>query len=249
MFGIFLLALAAGWSGYALPDDMLSGTGLRIAQGVALGIPGSAPGAPGSSSAASSPAGSSEPCTGSTCSPLPRWWSCWSSGSGCPGGSGRPSSPAPAAPRTTWSGYRSGRRRRPGHRPVLPHRRGADPDGRDHDDQPGLAVRAGRPRRGDAGSQPDWYTGFLDGALRLVPAGWEVVLAGPDLDARGPRAAGGRRALPALLAAYPFLESRVPATAASTISSTDPATPPPGRRSGPPASRSTAPCGPRAAPT
>ena len=26
-----------------------------------------------------------------------------------------------------------------------------------------------------AGSQPDWYTGFLDGALRLVPPGWEVV--------------------------------------------------------------------------
>jgi ubiquinol-cytochrome c reductase cytochrome b subunit len=25
-----------------------------------------------------------------------------------------------------------------------------------------------------AGSQPDWYTGFLDGALRLVPAGWET---------------------------------------------------------------------------
>ncbi len=27
-----------------------------------------------------------------------------------------------------------------------------------------------------AGTQPDWYIGFLDGALRLVPPGWEVVL-------------------------------------------------------------------------
>jgi ubiquinol-cytochrome c reductase cytochrome b subunit len=25
-----------------------------------------------------------------------------------------------------------------------------------------------------AGSQPDWYMGFLDGALRLVPVGWEA---------------------------------------------------------------------------
>ncbi len=31
------------------------------------------------------------------------------------------------------------------------------------------------PGNAGAGSQPDWYTGFLDGALRLVPAGWEVV--------------------------------------------------------------------------
>ncbi|MEV0893960.1 cytochrome b N-terminal domain-containing protein [Promicromonospora sp. NPDC050262] len=35
----FVLVLAAGWSGYALPDDMLSGTGLRIVEGVVLSIP------------------------------------------------------------------------------------------------------------------------------------------------------------------------------------------------------------------
>jgi ubiquinol-cytochrome c reductase cytochrome b subunit len=29
-----------------------------------------------------------------------------------------------------------------------------------------------------AGSQPDWYTGFLDGALRLVPPGWGFVWLG-----------------------------------------------------------------------
>jgi ubiquinol-cytochrome c reductase cytochrome b subunit len=27
-----------------------------------------------------------------------------------------------------------------------------------------------------AGTQPDWYIGFADGALRLVPPGWEIVL-------------------------------------------------------------------------
>lgn len=29
-----------------------------------------------------------------------------------------------------------------------------------------------------AGTQPDWYIGFADGALRLVPSGWETVLFG-----------------------------------------------------------------------
>ena len=37
--GILLLALLAGFTGYSLPDDLLSGTGLRIADSVALGIP------------------------------------------------------------------------------------------------------------------------------------------------------------------------------------------------------------------
>ena len=39
LFLIFVVSLAGGWSGYALPDDMLSGTGLRITEGIALGIP------------------------------------------------------------------------------------------------------------------------------------------------------------------------------------------------------------------
>ena len=30
-----------------------------------------------------------------------------------------------------------------------------------------------------AGTQPDWYIGFADGALRLVPPGWEFVFLGP----------------------------------------------------------------------
>ena len=35
----FVLALAGGWSGYGLPDDMLSGTGLRIVEGILIGLP------------------------------------------------------------------------------------------------------------------------------------------------------------------------------------------------------------------
>jgi ubiquinol-cytochrome c reductase cytochrome b subunit len=36
---LFLLALLEGFCGYSLPDDLLSGTGLRIAQGIMLSIP------------------------------------------------------------------------------------------------------------------------------------------------------------------------------------------------------------------
>ena len=39
LFLIFIVALIGGWSGYALPDDMLSGTGLRIVEGIVLAIP------------------------------------------------------------------------------------------------------------------------------------------------------------------------------------------------------------------
>ncbi|WP_070199143.1 cytochrome b [Streptomyces oceani] len=36
---LFLLALLEGFTGYSLPDDLLSGTGLRIAQGIITSIP------------------------------------------------------------------------------------------------------------------------------------------------------------------------------------------------------------------
>ncbi|WP_456112763.1 cytochrome bc1 complex cytochrome b subunit [Streptomyces niger] len=36
---LFLLALAEGFAGYSLPDDLLSGTGLRIAQGIMMSVP------------------------------------------------------------------------------------------------------------------------------------------------------------------------------------------------------------------
>jgi ubiquinol-cytochrome c reductase cytochrome b subunit len=37
--GLLTLALLAGFSGYSLPDDLLSGTGLRIASGILLSLP------------------------------------------------------------------------------------------------------------------------------------------------------------------------------------------------------------------
>jgi ubiquinol-cytochrome c reductase cytochrome b subunit len=38
-FGLLILALAEGFTGYSLPDDLLSGTGARIAYSAALSIP------------------------------------------------------------------------------------------------------------------------------------------------------------------------------------------------------------------
>src|SRR5690606_24141140 len=38
-FTLMILALAAGFTGYSLPDDVLSGNGLRIIEGVVKGIP------------------------------------------------------------------------------------------------------------------------------------------------------------------------------------------------------------------
>ncbi|MDO5646076.1 MAG: cytochrome bc complex cytochrome b subunit [Dermabacter sp.] len=38
-FALLIMAMAAGFSGYSLPDDVLSGNGLRIADGVAKAIP------------------------------------------------------------------------------------------------------------------------------------------------------------------------------------------------------------------
>ena len=37
-FLLFVMALLEGFAGYSLPDDLLSGTGLRIAEGVILSI-------------------------------------------------------------------------------------------------------------------------------------------------------------------------------------------------------------------
>ncbi len=36
---VFLVTLIGGWSGYGLPDDLLAGTGQRIVEGITLGLP------------------------------------------------------------------------------------------------------------------------------------------------------------------------------------------------------------------
>jgi ubiquinol-cytochrome c reductase cytochrome b subunit len=58
-----------------------------------------------------------------------------------------------------------------------------------------------------AGTQPDWYIGFADGALRLVPPGWELEIFGFTLSLN---ILVPLLVLPLFLAAvalYPFLEA------------------------------------------
>jgi len=209
VFLVFVLSLVAGWTGYALPDDMLSGSGLRIVHGVILGIP-----------------------------VVGTWLSFLVFGGEFPSTiistfypvhaiivpllilalvvvyialvvSQKP--PQFAAPGRTNDNVVGV--------PVLPT----------------YALRTGglffivfaivmlisatvtinpiwnygpaSPGDASAGSQPDWYMGFLDGALRLVPPGWEVVLFDRTLTLAvlAPLAVIGVFML--LVLVYPFVEA------------------------------------------
>ena len=208
LFLLLIVVLAGGWSGYALPDDMLSGSGLRIVEGITLGIP-----------------------------VIGTWLSTALFGGEFPGRIienlylvhilvvpvgllvlivGRARSSYKNKPPQFASGGREeynivGV-------PLLPN----------------AAVRAGGfvavvvgllvlmatlvtvnpiwnygpadPGNASAGSQPDWYTGFLDGALRLVPPGWEFEFLDRTwtLAVLVPLAVVG--AFLVVVALYPFLE-------------------------------------------
>ena len=204
LFALFVVALAGGWSGYALPDDMLSGTGLRIFQGILLGIP---------------VAGT--------------WLSWLFFGGELPGRIIENLYPIHIAVVPVlliafvalWlrNAYRDAPLRYPGDVGVPAY--------------PNAAIRAGglfaivagvvmllaatvtvapvwlfgpsSPGDASAGSQPDWYTGFLDGALRLVPPGWEIVWLGRTWTPAVlvPLAVVGVFLL--AVAAYPFFEQWV----------------------------------------
>lgn len=176
--GVVLSALLGGWSGYALPDDMLSGSGLRIFHGILLSIPVIG-------------------------TPLATWLF----GGEFPGRILETLYPvhvgvAPLlllvlialravlawhvpGPRRSAAAETSWTRSIP-LRAAAPRAMGLVAM------TAGVVVLAGSfvtvapvwvagpsdPGNATAGSQPDWYTGFLDGALRLVPPGWEVELAG-----------------------------------------------------------------------
>lgn len=208
LFLVFVMSLAAGWSGYALPDDLLSGTGLRIVEGITLGIPF-----------------------------VGTWLTNLLFGGAFPGRIIENLYPLhvlvfPAALvlflalriRSAWR-QRSPQFPGPGRTqqnvvglPLFPQ----------------MATRASgmflvvsglivavsatvtvapiwlygpsSPGDASAGSQPDWYTGFLDGALRLIPPGWEVEWLGRTwtLAVIVPLAVVGLFLL--LVATYPFLE-------------------------------------------
>lgn len=206
LFLILIAALAGGWSGYALPDDMLSGTGLRIFEGILLSIP-----------------------------LVGTWAKQLVFGGQFPGAIIENLYPfhivvsvvllALLALRIAIS-YRI----KPPQFPAA-LRTEANVVGLP---LPRAAVRAGglflvvtgivllisvtvtinpiwlygpaSPGNATAGSQPDWYTGFLDGALRLVPTGWEIVALDRTwtLAVLAPLAVVTLFLL--LVAAYPFIE-------------------------------------------
>ncbi|MES2169181.1 MAG: ubiquinol-cytochrome c reductase cytochrome b subunit, partial [Actinomycetota bacterium] len=60
-----------------------------------------------------------------------------------------------------------------------------------------------------AGTQPDWYIGFADGALRLVPPGWEFVLWGHTWSFNMISVILVLLVFLALVALYPFIEGWV----------------------------------------
>ncbi|WP_237739303.1 cytochrome b [Microbacterium yannicii] len=211
LFLLLIVALAGGWSGYALPDDMLSGSGLRIVHGITLGVP-----------------------------VIGSWLSTVIFGGEFPGRiienlnlihvivvpvglvmlvAGRARTAYKNKP-PQFAAWGRGEHNVVGV-PFLPN----------------AAVRAGGlfaivvgllilmatlvtinpiwsygpsdPGSASAGSQPDWYTGFLDGALRLVPPGWEFEFLDRTwtLAILAPLSVVGLFLI--IVAVYPFLEGWV----------------------------------------
>ena len=209
---LFVLALAEGFAGYSLPDDLLSGTGLRIAEGIMLSIP-----------------------------VVGTYIAFFVFGSQFPGHDVIPRLYSlhvlllPGAlialvtlhlilvfhlKHTQWRGPGRTNANAVG-RPLYPSFT-ASSAGLSLMVTGVLTVLSGfaqinpvwvygpyRPDQVSTGSQPDWYVGFLEGALRLVPP-WETTLAGHTLmwNVLLPAVV-----LPgllfAVLYAYPFVEQRL----------------------------------------
>ncbi|PUB24969.1 ubiquinol-cytochrome c reductase cytochrome b subunit [Promicromonospora sp. AC04] len=173
----FVLVLAAGWSGYALPDDMLSGTGLRIVEGVVLSIPFIGTWAAGLMFGGPFPGQIIEnlyPVHLITPALLVvvlavRAALALRDGQAAPA---RPE-PVPSLGLRLWpdAAFRAlGMMGITGSVLVLL--------GATSTISPVWSYGPASGGEVGAGSQPDWYMGFLDGALRLVPAGWETVWGG-----------------------------------------------------------------------
>ncbi|WP_400996589.1 cytochrome bc complex cytochrome b subunit [Agromyces sp. GXQ0307] len=178
LFLIFVAALAGGWSGYALPDDLLSGTGLRITEGIALGIP-----VVGTWLASLLFGGSFPGEIIAHLYPLHvaivpavlialvalRALAAWRVGPVQSPGAGRTGRNVVGVPLWPNAAARAGGLFAlvTGVLLVISATVTVNPIQLYGPASPGDA---------GAGSQPDWYTGFLDGALRLVPSGWEFVL-------------------------------------------------------------------------
>ena len=206
---LLILGMAAGWTGSILPDDVLSGGSLALLQGVLQSIPvvgthlalwvfgGSVPGhqiiprlywvhvllVPGAMAALFA---------------VGRWLARRHGGARTrgPAASGRPASHRDASPAESMAVFFA----TCGVLALL---------GALAQINPIWLTGPYRPGATTAGAVPDWYMGFLDGALRITPA-WQVTVAGhplilavlvPALIVPG--------AFFTLLAAYPWLERKL----------------------------------------
>lgn len=211
LFLLLIVVLAGGWSGYALPDDMLSGSGLRIVQGIVLGIP-----------------------------VVGTWLSMLVFGGEFPGSVIQNLYPIHVAVVPVLMVVLIAARARSSYIHKPPQFADAGRTEQNVVGVPMFPNAAARasalfgivvgvvvlvaatvtispiwlygpsaPGDASAGSQPDWYTGFLDGALRLVPPGWEVEWLGRTwtLAILVPLAVIG--VFLAIVMLYPFIEERV----------------------------------------
>jgi ubiquinol-cytochrome c reductase cytochrome b subunit len=213
LFLLHVVALAGGWSGYGLPDDMLSGSGLRIVEGVALGIPLIGTDIAGLLFGGPFPGRIIEtlavihfglvPIAMALLLTLQAVVALAESSA---------QFPAPGRSEASTTGvalWPSGLIRLGGFFTtvvgilvVIATTVTINPVWQYGPSDPGNAT---------AGSQPDWYTAFLDGALRLVPPGWEIIILGRTvtLAVIVPLLAIG--AFMVLVLLYPFLEQWIAA--------------------------------------
>ena len=177
----FLTSLLSGWSGYALPDDLLAGTGLRIFHGVLLGIPvvgtwlslalfgGEYP---GDVLTRLYPIHLAAPVV-LVVILVTRFWLARRGLSAQPRVAGRSRRQDGVVDWSTRTVELLGMGLiTSGLLIVFGGLVEISPVWRQGPSTPGAA---------GAGSQPDWYTAFLDGALRLVPPGWELAVFGQTL--------------------------------------------------------------------
>lgn len=205
----FLLALAGGWSGYGLPDDLLAGTGLRIFEGILVGLPLIGSRATFLVFGGEFPGQVIERMYWLHVAVVPVLLVAVLAARLVLAARQRPAQPMrPGStehllvglPLRAWAARALGLflvtcgviGALAGAVTIAPVWRGG----------PSSTGHAG------AGSQPDWYTAFLDGGLRLVPPGWETTLFDRTIPWGLLVPQGALAAFLGVVVLWPFLESR-----------------------------------------
>ena len=174
---LLVLAIANGFFGYSLLDDLLSGTGLRVAYSIALSIPiaGDVARLPvlrrrvprQRHDPALLRAARADPARADRRAARARTWPSLAPEAHAvpgPGTHGAQHRGLAAVARPTRSSRSACSSSSPPCSPRSAASRRSTPSG---------STARSTPATVSSGSQPDWYVGWLDGALRLMP-GWEI---------------------------------------------------------------------------